>query len=183
MKIIKSKLSGAAQIISEPFIDHRGWFVRFFCQEEMLELNDDKNIVQINSSFTKKKGTIRGLHFQNSPYCEDKIVRCISGKIFDVMLDLRDGSETFGQWQSVILDSKKMNMAYIPKGFAHGFQTLKSNCQILYLHTEYRNQISEDGYHFDSNFLNIKWPIKVTDISARDKNLKEFTQGSKKIKL
>ena len=76
-----------------------------------------------------------------------------------------------------------MNMAYIPKGFAHGFQTLKSNCQILYLHTEYRNKISEDGYHFDSTFLNIKWPLKVTDISVRDKNLREFTKGSEKIKL
>lgn len=183
MKIINSKLSGAAEITSNPFHDHRGWFVRFFCQEEMLELNNNKNIVQINSSFTKKKGAIRGLHFQNTPFCEDKIVRCISGKIFDVILDLRDGSKTFGQWQSIVLDSKKMNMLYIPKGFAHGFQTLKSNCQILYLHTEFRHQKSEDGYRYDSSHLNIKWPLEVTDISNRDKNLKEFTKVSNKIKL
>jgi len=183
MEIIKSKLSGAAEIKCEPFIDHRGWFTRFFCQEEMFELNQGKSIVQINSSFTKKKGTIRGLHFQNHPYCEDKVVRCISGKIFDVMLDLRQESKTFGQWQAVILDSKKMNMVYIPKGFAHGFQTLTSNCQILYLHTESRNQISEDGYHFNSPYLNIDWPLELTDISERDKNLKIFTKNSKKIKL
>ena len=183
MKIIKSKLSGVAEIESNPFVDHRGWFVRYFCQEQIKELNGGKEIVQINSSFTKRKGTIRGLHFQNSPYCEDKIVRCLSGQIFDVVLDLRLESKTFGQWQSIILDSEKMNMVYIPKGFAHGFQTLTDNCQILYLHTEYRNQKSEDGYYYNSPYLGIDWPLELTDISERDKNLKIFDKSSKKIKL
>ena len=100
-----------------------------------------------------------------------------------MVLDLRLESKTFGQWQSIILDSEKMNMVYIPKGFAHGFQTLTDNCQILYLHTEYRNQKSEDGYYYNSPYLGIDWPLELTDISERDKNLKIFDESAKKIKL
>ena len=120
-----------------------------------------------------KKNFLRGDHAHKK--CSQFFIP-ISGKI---ELFFTDSNYS----KKVILDSKKMNMAYIPKGFAHGFQTLKSNCQILYLHTEYRNQISEDGYHFDSPYLKIKWPLKLTEISDRDKNLKEFNRSSDKIKL
>ena len=170
MKIIKSKLSGVAEIESNPFVDHRGWFVRYFCQDQIKELNGGKEIVQINSSFTKKKGTIRGLHFQNSPYCEDKIVRCLSGQIFDVVLDLRLESKTFGQWQSIILDSEKMNMVYIPKGFAHGFQTLENNVAMVYFHNAPFDEKLYTGLNPLDPHLNIKWPQKISNISDNDKN-------------
>lgn len=175
MKIINSPLLGAAEIISTAHTDQRGWFSRYFCINELSPLNNDRKIVQINSSFTIMQGTVRGLHYQRAPFEEDKIVRCLNGKVFDVMLDIRVDSVTFGLWHSVVLDSEKMNMVYIPKGFAHGFQTLEPNCQILYLHTQFHNPETEDGYHYLSPKLNIRWPLKVSEISIRDKNLPLFS--------
>jgi dTDP-4-dehydrorhamnose 3,5-epimerase len=176
MKITNLPLNGAAEIHSPTLKDERGWFSRYFCQKELSVINGDKNIVQINSSFTKLTGTIRGLHLQHSPHEEDKIVRCITGKIFDVMLDARLGSITYGKWHSVILDAQKMNMVYIPKGFAHGFQTLEPNCEILYLHTQFHTPKAEGGYRYDSPELNIGWPLEIAEVSARDKNLEIFPE-------
>jgi dTDP-4-dehydrorhamnose 3,5-epimerase len=174
MKIKKSFLEGAAEIECSSHKDERGWFARYYCQEELKEVNSNLNIVQINSSFTEFSGTIRGLHLQKKPYEEDKIVRCIAGKIYDVILDNREDSDTYGKWQGVILDSKKMNMFYVPKGFAHGFQTLTPNCQVLYLHTEFHHPASEDGFHYKSPELNINWPLEVNYISERDMKLDFF---------
>lgn len=174
--IIKAlELQGAAEIVATPFEDDRGWFSRFFCQKEMMALNEGRPIQQINVSSTVNCGTVRGLHYQNPPYAEDKIVRCIQGRVFDVMLDIRKDSATFGQWHSVILNAEEKNMVYIPKGFAHGFQTLEDNCQILYLHTEFHNGPSEGGIAYDSPGLNILWPLEVADLSERDKNLPKFS--------
>ena len=114
------------------------------------------------------------MHFQKSPFQEDKVVRCISGEVFDVIVDIRANSKTFGQWRSLILSSKKMNAIYIPKGFAHGYQTLSNNCQILYFHTEFYKKESENGFSYNSPFLNIKWPLKITNISKKDSKLKDF---------
>ena len=175
----KLDLEGAFELSSKKKSDQRGWFVRFFCQNELFSINKGKNIVQINSSFSKRKGTIRGLHFQKSPFQEDKVARCISGEIFDVIVDVRPNSKTFGQWRSLILSSKKMNALYIPKGFAHGFQTLTNNCQILYLHTEVHNSKSEMGFHYASPELNIKWPLNPTDLSERDLKLEPFKVNKK----
>jgi dTDP-4-dehydrorhamnose 3,5-epimerase len=171
MTILPTPLSGAAEIQCSPIRDHRGWFSRFFCQKELYELNGGREIQQINSSFTIKCGSIRGLHFQYPPRVEDKIVRCVSGRVFDVMVDIRKGSPTLGQWHGVILDAAEMNMIYIPGGFAHGFQTMDENCQMLYLHTEFHAPECEGGFRYDSPMLNIPWPIKVTDLSERDKYL------------
>lgn len=176
MKIIKTLLDGAAEIESSPQRDGRGWFTRYFCQDELYEINGGREIVQINSSFTKLAGTVRGLHCQVAPHEEDKIVRCISGKIYDVMLDFRKDSPTYGQWHAVVLDAEKMNMVYVPKGFAHGFQTLTSNCQMLYLHTQSHCPEAEDGFFYNSPELGIQWPMAVSDLSERDKNLKFFTK-------
>jgi len=172
MKILPIRLEGAAEIQCPPIRDHRGWFVRYFCQKELYQLNGGCEIQQVNSSLTVNRGSVRGLHFQHPPYAEEKIVRCISGRVFDVMVDIRKGSPTLGQWHAVTLDAEEMNMIYIPKGFAHGFQTLDDNCQILYLHTEFHNHESEDGFCYDSPMLNIPWPIEVTDLSERDRNLR-----------
>jgi dTDP-4-dehydrorhamnose 3,5-epimerase len=174
MKIIKSFLEGAAEIECFSHKDERGWFARYYCQEELKEISSDLKIVQINSSFTEFSGTIRGLHLQKPPYEEDKIVRCISGKIYDVILDSRRGSDTFGKWQGVILDSEKMNMLYVPKGFAHGFQTLVPNCQVLYLHTQFHQPDSEGGFHYESPELNITWPLEAAHLSERDRKLDFF---------
>ena len=170
----KLDLDGAFELKSKKKLDQRGWFARLFCQKELFLINKGKNIVQINSSYSKKKGTIRGLHFQKSPFQEDKVVRCISGEVFDVIVDIRANSKTFGQWRSLILSSKKMNALYIPKGFAHGFQTLTNNCQILYLHTEIHSSESEMGFHYASPELKIKWPLNPTDLSERDLKLEPF---------
>lgn len=180
MKIINTPLSGAAEIECAPHRDDRGWFTRYFCQEELLDINSGREIVQINSSFTKTAGTVRGLHRQKFPYEEDKIVRCVAGKIFDVMLDNRQNSSTYGQWHSVTLDAEVMNMVYIPKGFAHGFQTLTSDCQVLYLHTQFHCPEAESGFHYLSPELAIPWPLEVTDLSERDKKLQYFTNNQVK---
>ena len=176
MKITNTLLEGAAEIDCSPHEDARGWFARYFCQEELNEINGGREIVQINSSLTKLAGTIRGLHRQREPHEEDKIVRCISGKVFDVMLDNRKNSSTYGKWHGTVLDAKKMNMVYVPKGFAHGFQTLTSDCQILYLHTESHCPEAEDGFNYNSPELAIDWPMEVTYLSERDKNLEFFTK-------
>jgi len=177
MKIINSILQGAAEIECSPHRDDRGWFTRYYCEDELKEISGDLKIVQINSSFTKLAGTVRGLHFQKAPYEEDKIVRCIAGKIYDVILDNRENSDTYGQWHAVTLDSEKMNMVFIPKGFAHGFQTLSSNCQVLYLHTQKHHPEAECGFYYKSPNLDIPWPLEVKDLSERDKKLKLFTKN------
>ena len=182
MKITNLSLKGAAEIYCSTLKDERGWFSRYFCQKELSLINGDKNIVQINSSFTKLTGTIRGLHLQHSPHEEDKIVRCIAGKIFDVMLDLRLGSTTYGKWQSVILDAQKMNMVYVPKGFAHGFQTLEPNCEILYFHTQFHAPKAEGGCRYDSPELAIAWPLEITHVSEKDKKLDIFSIEKSNVK-
>ena len=179
MKIHKTLLEGAAEIECTPYKDDRGWFTRYFCQEELFAINGGREIVQINSSYSKLAGTLRGLHMQCAPHEEDKIVRCIAGKIFDVMLDNRFDSPTYGQWHGVVLDAEKMNMVYVPKGFAHGFQTLTADCQILYLHTQSHVPEAEAGFHYNSPELAINWPLEVTELSVRDKELKYFTKKAR----
>jgi dTDP-4-dehydrorhamnose 3,5-epimerase len=164
-------LAGAAEIESPPHRDHRGWFTRWFCQRELEQLNDGRSIQQINSSFTRRAGAVRGLHFQYPPAMEDKLVRCIAGRVFDVMVDLRKDSPTRGKWHALVLDAEEQKMVYIPRGFAHGFQTLVDGCQILYLHTEFHAPDREGGFRYDSPCLGIEWPIPVTELSDRDRNL------------
>ena len=178
MKIRKTLLEGAVEIECTPHRDARGWFARYFCQEELDEINGGREIVQINSSFTKLVGTIRGLHYQIAPHEEDKIVRCISGKIYDVMVDNRKQSPTYGLCHGVVLDAEIMNMVYVPKGFAHGFQTLTEDCQVLYLHTQNHSPQSEDGFFYNSPELEINWPMEVSDLSERDEHLKLFTKSN-----
>jgi len=164
-------LAGAAEIEAEPHRDHRGWFARWFCQEELERVNGGRPIRQINATFTRKTGAVRGLHFQFPPAMEDKIVRCIAGRAFDVIVDLRKDSPTRGRWHSLVLDAERMNMIYIPRGFAHGYQTLVDGCQILYLHTEFHSPEREGGFRYDSPCLGIEWPLVVTELSERDRKL------------
>jgi dTDP-4-dehydrorhamnose 3,5-epimerase len=171
MTFVETPLHNAFVIHLKPFIDERGHFSRLFCENELRTgIGFDKKIVQINHSFTKQKGSVRGLHFQVPPYSEVKIIKCIRGKVFDVMVDMRPNSATYLQWHSVVLSPEANNAVLIPEGFAHGFQTLKANCELLYFHTAFYTPNTEGGLRYDDPKLKIDWTLPVTQISVRDKN-------------
>lgn len=170
MRINKLPLEGAFVIEPEPFTDDRGLFARVFCKQELQSILHGKNIVQVNYSMTRQKGAIRGMHFQRPPKAEIKMVKCLRGSVFDVMIDLRSDSSTFLKWHGEKLSAQNMKMMYIPEGFAHGFQTLEANAELLYLHTEFYSPEYEGGVRYDDPMINISWPLEVTDISERDQN-------------
>ena len=170
MNFFKTKLKGLFVIEPELYEDKRGNFYRVFCQNELKQIGYNNSIVQINQSFNKKKGTIRGMHFQYPPMAEIKIVRCTAGSIFDVAIDLRANSPTYLQWYSEILSTENKKMICIPEGFAHGFQTLEDNIEIIYLHTEFYSSELESAVRYDDPKFNISWPLELTVISERDKN-------------
>lgn len=169
MKITNVELTGAFVVEAEPFLDHRGAFARFFCEKELGDFLGDKHIVNVNFSRTKKKGALRGMHFQYPPTAEIKMVRCICGAVFDVIVDLRKGSPTFLKWFGVELTSANMKMLFIPEGFAHGFQVLHENSEILYLDTEFYSPEHEGTLNACDPTVGIAWPLEVTEISERDR--------------
>ena len=177
MKITPIPLRGALTIDTSGFEDERGKFVRFFCSEELKDVLGERIIKQINYSLTVKKGAIRGMHFQYSPKAETKLVRCTQGSVFDVVVDLRKNAKTFLKWYGLKLSSENMKMLYIPEGFAHGFQTLDDNCEMLYLHTECYSPSYEAGICYNDPKIGIEWPLKVTDVSDRDCSHSLLTSG------
>jgi len=170
MKFVESYLRGAYIVEVEPSVDERGLFGRTFCQNEFSKVGFKKQIVQINHSITKKKGTVRGMHFQFPPACEIKIIRCISGSVFDVMVDLRSGSSTFLRWDATELSKENMRMVYVPDGFAHGFQALTNEVELIYHHSEFYNPEHESGIRFDDPKLAISWPLSVALVSPKDQS-------------
>ena len=150
--------------------DSRGYFERLFCQQELHPLLNGKNIIQINHTLTAKVGTVRGLHFQYPPYAETKFVSCIEGEVFDIAVDLRKGSPTFMSYHTEILTSKNNKTFVIPDGFAHGFQTLTNDCEMLYFHTKEYNSESEGALNPVDPKINIEWPKEIKECSDRDKN-------------
>lgn len=170
MKIKSLPIKGAFEIELVNFNDSRGNFKRLFCAKELDDLIFSKQIVQINASETFQKGSIRGMHFQKHPRLEIKLIQCIQGKVFDVMVDLRKSSKTFLQWYAVELSSQKNNMIILPEGCAHGFQTLRENSKLLYFHTEFYSSDHESGVRYDDPLIGIKWPLDVGFVSDRDKN-------------
>lgn len=182
MKIAPLPLKDSYLILPDTFKDNRGRFARIFCKKELSTIGIEKEIVQINHSLTVKKGTLRGMHFQYPPKAEIKMVRCLRGSVFDVIVDLREGSSGFLCWHGEILSAENMKMMYVPEGFAHGFQTIEENCELLYLHTEFYSPASEGAIRFDDPIIGIEWPLDVTDISEKDKKyalLKNEFQGIK----
>ena len=169
MNIKQTPLQDAFIIEPEPFMDNRGVLARVFCKQELQSILHGKNIVQVNHSMTRQKGAIRGMHFQRPPKAEIKMVKCLRGSVFDVIIDLRKGSSTLLKWHGEVLSCENMKMMYIPEGFAHGFQTLEENSELLYLHTEFYSPEHEGGVRFDDPVLNISWPLEVTDISEKDR--------------
>jgi len=169
--IIKATSMQDAFIIEpEPISDSRGFFNRVFCQHELQGILQGEIIAQINHSATRKKGSLRGMHFQYPPKAETKIVKCLRGSLFDVMVDLRQGSPTFLRWYGEILTAENMKMLYIPKGFAHGFQTLVNNSEILYLTTEFYCPEHEGTIPYNEPSIKISWPLEVANISEKDRN-------------
>jgi dTDP-4-dehydrorhamnose 3,5-epimerase len=170
MKFNKTHLKGAYVIELEPLCDERGFFVRTFCKEEFVRIGHNKEIVQINHSATREKGTIRGLHYQTSPVSEIKIIRCIRGAVFDVMVDIRVSSLTFGKWFGQELSKENMCVVYIPEGFAHGFQTLTDNAELIYHHSAVYCPDYERGLRFDDPVLAIQWPLPISIVSPKDRS-------------
>ncbi|HKI80150.1 MAG TPA: dTDP-4-dehydrorhamnose 3,5-epimerase [Pseudodesulfovibrio sp.] len=164
------ELNGLYLLETEPFKDHRGQFARLFCARELAEIGLDKPIAQINHSLTRTKGTIRGMHFQLPPHAEIKIVRCLRGACFDVAVDLREDSPTYLRWHGERLTDKNNRALLIPEGFAHGFQTLEPDTELLYFHTEFYTPDSESGVRYDDPAIGIAWPLPVCDISDKDKS-------------
>jgi len=158
----------------EKYEDERGYFSRSWDKKEFQENGICSDFLQNNISFNKKKGTLRGIHFQEHPFEEGKLVRCTKGKIFEVFIDLRKDSKTYKQWDSVELDSNKNFELYIPKGFALGLQTLQDNSEIFYQMTQFYKPDLSNGIKWNDPMFEINWPLEPTVISKKDRNWDEF---------
>jgi dTDP-4-dehydrorhamnose 3,5-epimerase len=170
----ETKLKGAFVLELERREDNRGFFARTFCQKEFAAHGLNPQLVQCNIAYNKKKGTLRGMHFQNPPFQEAKLVRCTRGAIYDVILDLRAGSPTYKQWVSAELSEENHKMLYVPEGFAHGYQTLSEVTEIIYQVSQFYAPDAASGVsHADSAF-GIAWPLEVTAISDLDKKWPAF---------
>ncbi|MDI1299691.1 dTDP-4-dehydrorhamnose 3,5-epimerase [Methylotenera sp.] len=167
---IDTPLLGAKIVQRKKIEDSRGFLSRFFCADEFHEIGLKSGISQINHTLTRQKGAVRGLHFQYSPHAETKIVSCLNGEVFDVAVDLRKDSPTFLQWHGVVLSKENQRSFFIPEGFAHGFQTLTEDCELIYLHSAPYAKNAEGALNVLDPKLNINWPLPISDLSERDRN-------------
>lgn len=163
-----TQLAGLMMLQRKPLGDERGYLERLFCADELQTLIHGKHIVQINHTFTANRGTVRGMHFQHPPHAETKFVSCLRGEVFDVAVDIRCNSPTFLQWHAETLSAVNHKTLVIPEGFAHGFQTLSDNCEMLYFHTATYHRQAEDGLNPLDKRLGINWPLSVNNLSSRD---------------
>jgi dTDP-4-dehydrorhamnose 3,5-epimerase len=166
--ITDSKLKGVRILQRLPRLDARGYFERMFCAEELHECWAADSIAQVNHTRTLRRGTVRGMHFQYPPHQETKLVSCLRGEVFDVAVDVRSGSPTFLQWHAERLSEDNHRCLLVPKGCAHGFQTLTDDCELLYFHSAPFSADSEGGLHPLDPALGISWPLEVGELSARD---------------
>ena len=171
------RLAGAYRIEPQLIVDERGAFARRFCVGEFRALGLETDLVQRSISFNARAGTLRGMHFQAPPRLETKVVRCTRGAIFDVLVDLREGSATYGQWHGEELTADNRLMLYIPKGFAHGFQSLVDNTEIDYEITPAYVPEAGRGFRFSDPMLNIVWPLGTIIVSERDMALPASFEG------
>ncbi len=169
MNVMPTPIAGAVVVRTQAHQDTRGAFSRLFCAEELAHVIGSRQIVQINQSRTLHAGAIRGMHFQHPPHAEMKLVRCIRGRVWDVLVDLRAGSPTFLHWHAHELDARSADMLVIPEGCAHGFQVLQADSELLYLHTAFYTPAAESGVRHDDPRLGIRWPLTATDLSPRDR--------------
>lgn len=174
MQFHETKLRGAFEIQLDPRPDERGFFARSWCQKEFEENRLNSRLVQCNVSFTSHKGTLRGIHYQEPPHAEAKVVRCTKGAIYDVVVDLRQESSTYKEWIAVILTAANHNMVYVPEGCAHGFLTLEDETEVFYQMSEYYRPESARGVRWNDPAFQIAWPNKVEVISERDRTYPDF---------
>ncbi len=166
----KTTLQDAYLLEVEKRGDDRGFFTRTFCAEEFREQGIEISFVQQNSSFSAEKGTLRGMHKQNAPHAEDKLVRCIKGSIVDIIVDLRPESSTFKKWEAFELSETNRKELLVPRGFGHGFQTLEDNVEVTYLVSNYYTPEAESGVRHDDPAFGIEWPLPITVMSDKDRN-------------
>lgn len=168
MKLSPTPLAGLHVIQHTPKIDARGRFTRLFCEEELAQIRPGLHFPQINYSETQGRATLRGMHYQNPPAAEAKLIRCLRGRVFDVAVDLRAGSPTFLHWHAMELGEDNDRAVFIPEGFAHGFQSLTDEAHLLYMHTASWAPACEAGLRFDDPRLAIHWPLPASNLSERD---------------
>lgn len=179
----EASLKGAFIIAPEPRVDSRGSFARYFCIREFEEEGLRSDFVQFNHSINTHKGTLRGMHFQYAPHCEVKLIRCIKGRVFDVIVDVRKDSSTFLQSMGIELSAENATMLYIPEGFAHGFQTLEDGSEMIYHHTQFYAPGAEGGLSYKDPQVNIFWPMEPTVLSEKDQNYPFLTPDFKGVEL
>jgi len=177
MRFLESGLAGMFRIQTIPHADARGRFSRLFCQAEFTAIRPGLQFLQANLSRTRFRGTVRGMHFQYPPAAEAKLIHCVRGAVFDVAVDLRAGSPTFGQWVGTELGEDNDSGVFIPEGFAHGFQALTDNAELLYFHTAPYAPGMEGGIRFDDPQVAIRWPIAPEHVSDRDLRLPLLAAG------
>jgi dTDP-4-dehydrorhamnose 3,5-epimerase len=175
MKLTPTPITGVYVIDLEPRGDDRGWFARVWCQRELEEAGLLGSWVQCNGSYSRHAGTLRGLHYQAAPHEEAKLIRCISGSIYDVVADVRPDSPTFGKWLGVELTAQNRQMLYVAPGVAHGYQTLEDDSEVLYPVTEFYTPSHERGVRWNDPFFSIEWPhVGNRVISAKDESWPDF---------
>jgi dTDP-4-dehydrorhamnose 3,5-epimerase len=173
MKVFDTPLSGLKIIEPDKFADNRGYFLKSFEKKAFSEQGIDFEIVQVNHSFNQLRGTIRGMHFQVEPFAQDKIVFCVKGKVFDVVIDLRKDSTSYGKWFGLEL-SEENKILYVPKGFAHGFQTLVDNTEFVYFISQVYSNEHESGVKWNDPVFGIDWPLEPTVIADKDNQWPAF---------
>lgn len=170
MQFHRTPLEGLMVIELDPRSDDRGSFARIFCVDELAAAGLDPAIVQANMATTTLTGTVRGLHFQREPFGEAKLIRAVSGSVFDVAVDVRPESDTYGQWYGTELSAENGRAMFVPPGFAHGYQALADNSTVIYFVSERYNAESEDGRRWDDPSFGITWPIDATVVSEKDRS-------------
>ncbi|TCO42638.1 dTDP-4-dehydrorhamnose 3,5-epimerase [Dokdonella fugitiva] len=170
MIFVPTALAGLIEIRSHAAVDARGRFRRLFCERDLAVLREGLHFTQINLSQTRARGTVRGMHFQSPPAAEAKLIHCLRGRVFDVAVDVRRGSPTFLQWHACELSGDDDRALFIPEGFAHGFQSLSDEAELLYMHTAPWTPEFERGLRHDDPRIGIAWPLPVGAVSDRDRN-------------
>jgi dTDP-4-dehydrorhamnose 3,5-epimerase len=179
MHLSETVLCDVWLIEPEPVWDERGFFSRVFCAREFEKLGLETHFVQHNTSYSRARGTLRGLHFQREPHGEVKVVSCLKGEIWDLIVDIRTDSPTFGQWQAFELTADNRHQLYIPKGFAHGFQSLSDNVEVGYLMSTYYVPEASAGLRYDDPALSIPWPLPPAALSEKDRGWPDFAAAVK----
>ena len=181
MEIKTTKLRDVRLIRAEPHRDDRGYFARTMCMRTFCDNDMEVSYPQHNTAFSKRKGTLRGMHFQVDPHYEVKVVRCVYGAVYDVIIDLRPHSSTYLQWEGFELSQDNFNQLYVPRGFAHGYQTLTDNTIVNYLCSAFYKPEANDGIRHNDPYFGIKWPLDVVEISQKDRDWPNFVPATPRL--